>query len=195
MRELVLETTIEAGDWTTALPDHKLLAEAAVQAALATVRGPRSVQLSLLLTDDPGIRTLNREHRGKDKPTNVLSWPARQLARPGHTPLLWRRRRHDPPGPAFLGDVALSLDSLLREAKAGGLSDENALNSTGVAPIPVSHHFCHLIVHAVLHIMGYDHETPADAALMETREIAALAQMGLPNPYARWDETGARTPP
>ncbi|MWB79216.1 rRNA maturation RNase YbeY [Pseudooceanicola sp. 216_PA32_1] len=149
------------------------LAEAAARAALAGAGlDPDDWAISLLACDDARIAVLNAEFRGKPVPTNVLSWPSddRAAQEPGATP--------DPPDPedampgepAELGDIAISYDTCLREAQAGGLA--------------LGDHATHLIVHAVLHLLGYDHERDEDATLMETLETAILGKMGLHDPYA-----------
>lgn len=117
---------------------------------------------SLVLTDDAEVRTLNAEWRGKDKPTNVLSFP--MLERGELLALA-------PDGPPeLLGDIALALETCQREAAEKGL--------------PLEHHAAHLIVHGLLHLAGHDHETSAQAArAMEALEIKALALIGIADPY------------
>lgn len=149
------------------------LAEAAARAALAHLGlGGDDWTISLLACDDARIAVLNAEFRGKPLPTNVLSWPAEDLApdEPGATP-----DRPDPadafPGePLELGDIAIAYDTCLREAQSGGLA--------------LADHATHLIVHATLHLLGYDHERDEDATLMESLETAILADMGIADPYA-----------
>ena len=112
---------------------------------------------TLLLADDAAIRILNRDWRGQDKPTNVLSFPA-----DGPTP---------PGEPRHLGDVALALETVAREAAAEGKS--------------LPDHVAHLVVHGILHLLGADHETDGEAEAMEAREVAALARIGVADPYGR----------
>jgi probable rRNA maturation factor len=128
-------------------------AAAALQAAGVAMSG--IVEISVLLTDDNGIRGLNRAWRGIDKPTNVLSFPT-----PPGVPEAVRRQ---------LGDVALAYETLEREA-----ADE------GKALVD---HLSHLVVHGVLHLVGYDHAADDDAADMEAREVEALARLGIADPY------------
>ena len=109
--------------------------------------------LTILLADDAALRRLNREFRGKDKPTNVLSFPAAP----------------NPEG--HLGDIAIAYGVTAREAAEGGKS--------------FADHATHLAVHGVLHLLGYDHETEAEAAIMEPLETAILAELGIADPYAR----------
>jgi len=142
-------------------------AEAAAAAALAHLGlEPEEWEVSLLACDDARIATLNAEFRGKPTPTNVLSWPSEERApdAPGQRPDL------PLPGPdPELGDIAIAYDTCLREAEDGGK--------------PLADHVTHLIVHAVLHLLGYDHENDPDAALMEGLETEILGKMGLPDPY------------
>jgi probable rRNA maturation factor len=165
---LELEIDVEAA-WPTP-PDWETVTVQAVS-ALAKVAPelahPR-LSASILLADDAEVRTLNAEWRGKDKPTNVLSFP--MLEREELLNLA-------PDGPPeLLGDIALALETCQREADEKGLSLE--------------HHAAHLIVHGLLHLAGYDHEiSPADARAMESLEIKALAQMGIADPYGDHDAT------
>jgi probable rRNA maturation factor len=132
------------------------LARRAVEAALAVIgRPPEELSLSLLLADDRAVRALNRGFRGKDKPTNVLSFPA--SAPPGL------------PGPRPLGDIALAFETVAREAESEGKT--------------LADHARHLIVHGTLHLLGYDHETDAEAERMEALEVEALARLGIADPY------------
>ena len=143
------------------------LANRAAPAALAFLGlVPEDWEISLLGCDDARIAVLNADFRGKPAPTNVLSWPSgeRGAGVPGARP--------DLPEPGFdaeLGDIAIAYDTCAREALEGGK--------------PLADHVTHLIVHAVLHLLGYDHENDPDAALMEGLETEILGKMGLPDPY------------
>ncbi|MDE8650372.1 rRNA maturation RNase YbeY [Novosphingobium album (ex Liu et al. 2023)] len=157
-----LDIAIEAA-WPDAT-DWEALAEAAA-GALATsapeLANPR-LAASLLFTDDAEVHELNREWRGKDKPTNVLSFPmverAELLALPAGGP------------PVLLGDIALALETCAREAAEKGVSIEA--------------HAAHLIVHGLLHLAGHDHETSdADASAMERLETKTLALLAIADPY------------
>ncbi len=145
------------------LADRALKATQKVTPELAHPR----LSTSVLFADDAEVHALNREWRGKDKPTNVLSFPMLEredlLALPAEGP------------PELLGDLALALETCQREAIDKGISLE--------------HHTAHLIIHGLLHLAGYDHETsPEDARQMESLEIKALALMGIADPYGDHDE-------
>jgi probable rRNA maturation factor len=117
-------------------------------------------ELAIMLTDDRGIRTLNRNWRGIDKATNVLSFPALQPTGPAGPD----------DAPRMLGDIAIAYETTRKEA------DEERK--------PFDHHLSHLAVHGFLHLIGYDHENDADAEAMESLERDILAQLGIPDPYA-----------
>ena len=143
----------------------------AASAALAYLGlNPAVYEISVLLAGDDRIRALNAEFRGKDAPTNVLSWPAVDL-RPD---LAGARPEPPQPGtldaPEALGDIALARETCAAEARDQGKTPDD--------------HLAHLVVHSVLHLLGYDHETEADAVLMEGTETAILARMGVSDPYA-----------
>jgi probable rRNA maturation factor len=143
-------------------------AEAVVHRAIATAAAmvdadTRDAELAVMLTDDSGIRTLNKNWRGQDKPTNVLSFPALQ---PTAAPA-------PDDAPRMLGDIAIAYETTRREA-----DDEQK---------PFDHHLSHLAVHGFLHLVGYDHENDADAEAMEMLERTILAQLGIPDPYADRD--------
>jgi probable rRNA maturation factor len=162
-----LDIVIEAAVW-----DAALLRPLATRAVVASLRhmalDPAACEVTLLACDDARIADLNAEFRGKAAPTNVLSWPAQPLAPPheGQAP--------PPPGPGYdgmieLGDIALSHDTCHAEAARSGT--------------PFEDHLTHLIVHGVLHLLGYDHETDGDAALMERIEVEILGNLGIDDPY------------
>ncbi|MBL8628117.1 MAG: rRNA maturation RNase YbeY [Rhodospirillaceae bacterium] len=117
----------------------------------------KSVEISLVLSTDARVRVLNRDYRGKDKPTNVLSFPAADDAGLMSDVLM-------------LGDIVLALQTTQKEAKA-----ENK---------PFKAHTAHLVVHGVLHLLGYDHELERDALKMERMERLILADLGIADPYA-----------
>ena len=150
-----LDIVTEGGDWAR-LTGAEELAQKAAEAALAVAdEQDEDFEVSVMLCDDAAIRELNRTWRGKDKPTNVLSFPAPE--QPGVT------------GPRHLGDIALAYETLVRE------SEEESKE--------LAHHYAHLIVHGVLHLLGYDHETEEEAEIMEGLEVKALASLGIADPY------------
>ncbi|MEX0278322.1 MAG: rRNA maturation RNase YbeY [Ruegeria sp.] len=125
-------------------------------------------EISILGCDDSRIAKLNAEFREKPVPTNVLSWPSAELSaeEPGHEPY---PPEADFSGEIALGDIAISFDTCAREAsEAGKVMDD---------------HVTHLIVHGVLHLLGYDHIRDPDATLMEGVEVEILGKMGIDNPY------------
>lgn len=145
-------------------PDAEAVIQRAIAAsAEATDADTGDAELAVMLTDDAGIRTLNNNWRGIDKPTNVLSFPALQPTGP----------RGDDGAPRMLGDIAIAYETLRREA-----DDEQK---------PFDHHLSHLAVHGFLHLIGYDHETDGEAEEMEALEREVLAQLGIPDPYAERD--------
>ncbi len=132
-------------------PEAEAMVRAAIAAAAQCV--PAAGEVSVLLTDDAAIRVLNRDWRGIDKPTNVLSFP-----------------HQSDPGPfALIGDIAIAYETLAREAVA----EEK----------PFLHHLAHLAVHGFLHLMGYDHETDSQADAMEQLERDILARLEILDPY------------
>lgn len=121
---------------------------------------------SVLACDDARIKVLNADFREKDKATNVLSWPAEERATPGARPPL---PEEDFDGTIELGDIAISYDTCAREAQE--------------ADKPMADHVTHLIVHGLLHLLGYDHISDQDAEIMEGTEVEILATLGLDDPY------------
>jgi probable rRNA maturation factor len=148
------------------------LVRAAVEAAVAESAFPqlaasgRQVELSVRLTDDDQAKALNAEWRGKDKPTNVLSFPQLEPAE--------LEKAGDSGPELLLGDIVLARGVCEREA------EEKA--------IPFENHAAHLVVHGTLHLLGYDHQDDGSAAEMEAREVRALARLGIPNPYEEGDD-------
>ena len=144
-----------------------------LRAALAVLEGLKLPQAGFTLCvmgcDDARISVLNADFRGKPTPTNVLSWPSEDLSEgvPGVTPAL--PLAGEGAEPWSLGDIAISYDTCAREAEAAGK--------------PLADHVTHLVVHGVLHLLGYDHIHDADAALMEKHEVAILATLGVDDPY------------
>lgn len=165
--ETLVDTLEEDGRW-----EGFGLAPLATRAAAATLThlglDPAEFEISLMGCDDARIAELNADFRGKPSPTNVLSWPSeeRGAEEDGGTPDL---PEGDPDMPEELGDIAIAWETCHREAEEQGK--------------PVADHVTHLMIHAVLHLLGYDHVRDGDASLMEGIEIEVLAGLGLANPY------------
>ncbi len=160
-----LEMTVEDARWR----DLEPLARNAVRATLEHCGlDPELCEVSLLACDDARISELNAEFRGKPSPTNVLSWPAEDLA-PAGAGNIPPVPQPDFTGEIALGDIAISYDTCAREAENEGKS--------------VNDHVTHLIVHGVLHLLGYDHIRDPDATLMERVEVEILGKMGIDDPY------------
>jgi probable rRNA maturation factor len=153
--DLSVDVVVDSDGWP---PEAALVAlvgealDAAARRAAGTL-GP--CEVAVAFADDARVRALNRDFRGKDKPTNVLSFPAPAAA--------------GSPGPRQLGDIVLARETVAAEAAADGK--------------PLEHHIRHLVVHGFLHLLGYDHETDADADRMEGLESEVLAALGVDDPY------------
>lgn len=172
-----IAVVIDAATWAEALPDLEndagRAAAAAVDAALSDGNGRHcasiyaaqdaGLSLSVVFAEDAAVRRLNRDYRGLDKPTNVLSFATLDDMpnRPGQIPM--------GDEPIEIGDVIVAFETARREANE--------------ASLPLIDHTRHLVVHGVLHLFGYDHEEEADAEVMETLEIRILSSLGVPNPY------------
>ncbi len=152
-----IEIAVHSALWRKAVPDIRSRARRAALAALVGAdRMDPQTSVSLLFADDETIRPLNSAYRKKDAPTNVLSFPA-----PDNVPPAGIKRS--------LGDVILAVETVLAEA----VRDNK----------PIGDHLSHLIVHGVLHLIGFDHETSAEADIMEPMETQILARLGIPDPY------------
>jgi probable rRNA maturation factor len=159
----ITEVLVVADCWQTE-PDAEAVIHRAVATAAEIVNaGPGEAELAVMLTDDAGIRTLNSNWRGIDKPTNVLSFPALPPTGPGGPE----------DAPRMLGDIAIAYETTRKEA-----DDEQK---------PFDHHLSHLAIHGFLHLIGYDHEKDEDAEAMEALEQEILAQLGIPDPYTDRD--------
>lgn len=162
-----LDILIETPVWEE--EDLTPLAELAVATTLRHMGlDPDLCEVVLLACDDTRIAELNAEFRGKPTPTNVLSWPTQPLAPLGEG-LAPPAAEVGFDGMIELGDIALSYDTCMVEAAESGKSPTD--------------HATHLIVHGVLHLLGYDHETDPDAALMEGLEVEILGNLGIDDPY------------
>jgi probable rRNA maturation factor len=157
-----VDIIFEDNRWSDAgLP--KLAGKATIAALSHLGLDPDVLEISLLACDDARIAALNADFRGKPMPTNVLSWPSEERAALGDG------EPPRPPADDELGDIAIAYDTCLREAAEQGK--------------PFDDHVIHLIVHGVLHLLGYDHMRDRDATLMEGLEVAILGKLGLPDPY------------
>ncbi len=149
--------------WRAGLPDAPAVVERAARAALAGAQASGCLEVSFLLANDARVRRLNRDFRGQDRPTNVLSFPAEDRA-------LMTAPDESGTGARLLGDVVLAFETLEREAAAQSK--------------PLSDHLSHLTVHGVLHLLGHDHGAAPEADRMERLEAAVLAGLGIADPYA-----------
>ena len=175
--DLDLDVSTPCPLWAEALSGAAELSEAAaakafrisqVDGAGKTKAGKTRAEVSIVLADDDFVRALNRDYRGRDEPTNVLSFlasrPDDELAAP-------------PPGaPRLLGDIVVAYETTAGEADRQGKA--------------LGDHLCHLVVHGMLHLLGFDHQTPAGTEAMERLEIETLAGLHIANPYEDAGEDG-----
>jgi len=150
-KKINLLFTVNDDRWNKVPFNVQIVSEQAVQVVFDVVgRMPKSeTEISLVLSDDKEVHKLNKEYRGVDRPTNVLSFETKDEL--------------------MMGDIVMSLDTLSREAENEGIS--------------LLAHYTHLLVHGVLHLMGYDHIEDDDAKIMEGFEIEILGRLGFANPY------------
>ncbi|WP_336960016.1 rRNA maturation RNase YbeY [Sphingobium aquiterrae] len=159
---------LEQGKWPEGV-DWEDLARAAVTAAVRHSLNAdfetqsATFEIAVKLTDDTEVHTLNRDYRGKDKTTNVLSFPMVQ-------PDLLETLGNTDDGEVLLGDIVLAAGVCAHEAAEKGIS--------------ITDHAMHLIVHGTFHLLGHDHMEEAEAEAMESLEIRALASLGIADPYA-----------
>jgi len=159
----LVDIVIQDARWQTFAFER--LVERAAQATFQALNlAPEGFEISLLGCDDTRIAELNGDFRAKPQPTNVLSWPSQERGTPG--------KRPKNPQPQELGDIAIAFETCQREAKE--------------AHKPLEDHATHLIIHGVLHLFGYDHQSDVDATLMEGLEIAILSNLGISNPYEKF---------
>ncbi|WP_439142111.1 rRNA maturation RNase YbeY [Planktotalea sp.] len=162
---MLIDTIIEDARWQSI--DFSALAETAAQRTLAHLcLDTNAFEIAILACDDARIADLNTQFRDKPTPTNVLSWPSQERASDEdggvpHTPAL--------PMDAELGDIAISYDTCERESRDAGKA--------------MSDHVTHLVIHGVLHLLGYDHIRDLDATLMEETEVLILGTLGIDTPY------------
>lgn len=156
-----VDLVVPSGGWPDDRPFRDGLVRAA-RVAIAAAQGPvaeavrrRGGEAAVVLADDETLRRLNRDYRGRDAATNVLSFPAAD--------------DFGSAGPVVLGDVVLGLQTVEREGREQGK--------------PFCHHAAHLVCHGTLHLLGYDHMSESEAAAMEALERSVLSDLGIPDPY------------
>jgi probable rRNA maturation factor len=154
-QELAVDIVREGGDWSGLDPIEPLIEAVARELAATRDLDFGIAEASIALATDAQVRDLNRSYRGKDKPTNVLSFPSAM-------PVVANE-------PTYLGDVILAAETVRAEAAELG--------------IPLAHHFQHLCLHGLMHLLGFDHIQASDAREMEKLETAILARLGIPDPY------------
>lgn len=157
-----MELVVKSALWQKRRTAKSVIKKAISAAAKAASTQP--AELAIVLSNDSGIQALNRDWRGKDQPTNVLSFPAAPAGARGSKARL--------PSP-YVGDIVIAYQTTAREAVAEGK--------------PFDHHLAHLAVHGFLHLLGYDHENDRDAETMENLERRILRRLAVPDPYAPRD--------
>ena len=161
MTEIEIAISLRDSAWSTALPEAAAVARRAAAAALKAAPGlPANVELGVVLADDAFVRTLNRDYRGQDRATDVLSFPV-------HEP-----PRLDTPEaemPLMLGDVVLARETVERDSASAGVGLVDRVS--------------HLVVHGVLHLLGHDHDEPVAEHRMRALESRTLLALGLSDPY------------
>lgn len=170
---LEVAVSLQDAAWTDRLEDLENLAERSIGSALGYLQS-RSlgepmkgvVEVSLLFADDAAVAEMNQAYRGRSGPTNVLSFPNMEAPHNMEVP-------GDPDAgpPRLLGDIVLARETVKREA-----AEQEK---------PLRDHTLHLLIHGLLHLLGYDHEDEAEAEEMEKLEVAVLADLGVPDPYRR----------
>jgi probable rRNA maturation factor len=155
--KLEIDLTLPSPQWREILPNVEEIVRYAAEHVWASMDVAGDGEVSLLMSDDVTIRSLNWHHRGKDQPTNVLAFPMGEAISLG--------------GPIHLGDVVLACETVIREAARHAKTLEA--------------HVSHLTVHGLLHLLGYDHQDADQAAVMESIEILVLMELGYSNPYLK----------
>lgn len=165
--EINHDILVEDDRWHESLPDHASLIAMSLDHIIRNIdlfsgagASKAEIETGITLTNDSRIQTLNRDYRGKDKPTNVLSFPQ----------IDWTEENAVKNEPLImLGDIIVALETIEREAA----EQDKRLQD----------HFIHMLIHSFLHLCGYDHENALDAQEMESLEIQILSEMGIKNPY------------
>ena len=161
--EITHDILLEEDRWTEALPDYESLIAMCTDQVFKHgdyLAKAKEIELSVTLTNDHHIQQLNNDYRGKNSPTNVLSFP--QLNND-------KDLEHTTEPIIMLGDVVVALETIEREA----IEQNKTLQD----------HFIHMVIHSILHLLGYDHENQSEAETMEALEIKILSDMGIKNPY------------
>ena len=158
IERLLIDVQVKSGDWKGTLDDCRGVVTRAAKKAIEDQASFGSIEVSIVLANDMFMTHLNKLYRNQDVPTNVLSFPnaCGQI---------------EENASVHLGDVVLALETCYREFDESKYLGE------------FSDHICHLVIHGVLHLLGYDHETKKDAYEMEGVEIKLLKKLGIPNPY------------
>lgn len=165
-----METVVDDERWSATIANIEQVAENVKEAAfgylqahenLEFLNGKKPLKISVCLSDDATVHQLNKEFRGMDKPTNVLSFANLDFS--GFA------ADNEPYDEIELGDIIAAYETMIREAEEQGVS--------------LYAHFCHLLTHGFLHLSGYDHQTPVEATYMENLEREILQSMGIANPY------------
>ena len=159
-RNLQIDVLIGCSYWEDALPDVVKLTKNACKAACLMTRAgtdQNMIEVSIMLADNNLIKSLNHEYLNRNEPTNVLSFPTGNKKTPHRN------------FPILLGDIIIAYETVVNEAIVEGKS--------------LRDHLCHLVVHGMLHLLGFDHEGSSDADIMETIEIDILQKLNIANPY------------
>ena len=160
-RKIEVDILSDEPDWGKARLGLKTLVPEVLDLAYRTLpkKPAAPLEITVTLSNDAQIKVINREHRGKNKPTNVLSFP------------LWETLAEIPASKDAVpaGDIIIALETMKREA----VEQDKSLK----------HHFCHMLVHGFLHLLGYDHMTDSEAEEMETLETKILKKLGIKDPY------------
>ncbi len=169
---LILEVSIDCDSWTSALPDYKKYCNICVEQVTQHILEGRSlynlphVELSIILCNDALIRELNQDYRSNDNPTNVLSFPGLDDK---EIDLYLRNNQVAPDHPLSLGEIFIAYETMKNEA------DKSS--------VKLSEHFQHIVIHGILHVLGYDHIDDEEARIMEEIETRLLNNLGIDDPY------------
>lgn len=151
-----IDTVVQSPLWQSEPDAEATVVRAILAAAARCDHCPAGAEVAVVLSDDAAVQMLNRDWRGLDQPTNVLSFPAAKSA--------------SRDAPAILGDVVIAYETVAREAASEGKR--------------FAEHLAHLAVHGFLHLLGYDHRDDEEAEVMERLEAGVLAELGISDPYA-----------